>query len=288
MRKQIALLAFILVAFTGQAQQNIEYKVLSDNPDAISTNFLYLYYFDYQGGFLNSPDERHNATGSLGSSVDLWQEAGPVIANANFKLGYSGDAAEFKRMHIRFDGGVAYPLGSRTAVKEAKVNVALFKTVVTVEDEHGGILGFADAVGVQQILVPATYKYNKYLRGGLAFQNGTYDRNRLGIGTYKSVGIYAGIARESRVHVVTQLLNRKALSSQYIRMYFDGFFYPVLSTDVDPEGKKSPFGFRAGMQGSFPGMNNFINWMTPKVEIGFHGYHGSYFTVGFGVDLYHL
>jgi len=279
-------LLFLTLYVPLSAQQQIEYTILSDDPESVPNNFLYLYYFDYQGGLLNNMEERHNSVASLGSSIDLWQPTGPLVTTANLKLGYGGDAAEFTGMHLRLDGGIAYPLGSRQAIKPAKVNVALFKTVVTVEDEHGGFVGFANAVGVEQIQVPATYKFTRYLRTGLAFQNGTYDRTETLPGTYQSVGIYLGIARESRVHVVTQLLNRKALSSQYIRMYADAFLYPVLNTDLDPAGKKSRLGLRLGMQGSLPGMNNFLNWMAPKVELGFHGLHGTYFTVGFGVDLY--
>ncbi len=272
----------------GQDDNSIEYRVVSDEPERIPDNFLFLYYFDYQGGLLNNPDERHNAVGSLGSSVDVWQHVGPIVISGTFKLGYAGDASEAKKIHFKTDVGVSLPIGSRTKKKTAKVNVSLFTKIVSVEDEDGNFLGVAEVVGVNQILVPATYKYSRYARAGIDFQNGTYDRNLASIGTYNSLGIYAGFVRESRVNVVTQLLNREALSSQYIRMYVDGFFYPLLSTDVDPVGKKLPFGIRAGMQGSLPGMKNFINWMVPKVEIGFHGFHGTYFMVGFGVNLYDL
>lgn len=287
MQNLLLLFVTIVTSFGLHAQNKIEYKVLEDNPDNVKENFLYLYYFDYENGFLNNPDKRHDATESMGSSVDWWQNFNGFIANANLKIGYFGEASAFKALHLKVDGGTALKLGEKTAPKGVKMNVRKFTTVVAVEDNLGNAKGFARAIGMEQIEVNRTVKKSNYLRGGLAFQSGTYRRGS-DIGGYSSFGVYLGFVQESRVSVLAEILQRTGYSAQYMRMYCDAFFYPVLSTSVSNEGAKLPFGFRAGMQGSLPGMNNFFNWMLPKIEFGFHGLHGTYFQIGLGVDLYNF
>lgn len=187
---------------------------------------------------------------------------------------------------MKVDAGVFYRLGEKKKVKDVKVNVSTFKTKVDVETSSGRYLGTVDALGVNQILVDGTYKLQNSARGGLCYQSGTYDRQRDGIGTYNSVGVFAGFVRESKVHIDVALTDRMTKSAQYVRMYAVIVFFPVANSDISPLGEISRLGFRAGAQGSLPGMKNFLNAMAPKVEIGYHVLNGSYFQLGFGYNIY--
>lgn len=270
------------------AQQEIEYEVIVDDPSQIPNNYIQLYYFDYQGGLLANTGERHNGLSSLGISLNGWHNITPSIyGESYFKFSYYGDAkSNLKKFPLKFSLGGGYKFGSKEVEKQVKVNVSLFKTTVEVEDTDGDFLGYVDAIGVNQILVPGTYKLETSFHGGLEYQNGTYDRND-GIGVFNSLGIYGGIVRESKVHIVTQLKDRKALSAQYMRFNFDLMFFPVAATSgVNSVGKISRLGFRLGAQGHLPGMRNFLNYMAPRVEMGYHVLNGTYFQIGLGFNLY--
>jgi len=270
------------------AQDKIGYRLLSDNPDAVPTNYYYLYYFDFDGPMLAKVDERNNAAGGLGASINVWQELTPQLGiTGNFKYNYAGAETEVSKFPIKMDASAFYRLKEEKKKKGVKVNVSTFKTKVDVETDRGVYLGTVDALGVNQIMVDGTYKYQNNVRCGVAYHTGTYDRQRNGgIGTFNAVGVYAGFVRESKVHIDVALEDRMTTSAQYIRMYADVMFYPVANSDVDPLGKVSRLGFRAGALGSFPGMKSFLNAMTPKVEFGYHVLNGTYFQVGFGFNAY--
>jgi hypothetical protein len=275
--KKIALVTFCLIMIISKAnsQKTVEYKIVSDNPDNIPNNYIYWYYFDYQSGI-----------NGLGTSLNSWYHVSPkIIAEASLKFDYFGDSKALKKFPLKLSGGVAFTFKEKKKIKNVKVNVSSFKTKVAVEDEDGNFKGYVDAIGVNQIIVPGTYKFETSVHGGLEYQNGTIKSEKNGLGTFNSLGVYAGIVRESKVGVNTQIKDRIATSNQYIRMYADVMVFPVANTTITNEGKKSFIGFRAGAVGSFPGMKNFINFMTPKVEIGYHVYTGIYFQVGFGVDI---
>jgi hypothetical protein len=278
---------FILILTTLNLSAQVGYRILDDNPDVVPSNYYYFYYFDYDGALLADADARNSAVGGLGISAEAWQEITPKIGvNAYFKYNFYGDVTENSKFPIRLDAAVFYRLKEKKKVKEVKVNVSTFRAKVDVEDGQGRYVGTVDALGVNQITVDGTYKLQNSVRGGIAYQNGTYDRKlNGGIGTYNSAGIYAGFVRESKVHLDVALEDRKTTSAQYLRMYADVMFFPVASSDITPLGKVSRIGFRAGAIGSFPGMKNFLNAMAPKVEIGYHVLNGSYFQVGFGYNV---
>ena len=285
MNRLIVYTALIFIGLSARAQ--VGYRILNDNPDAVPSNYVYLYYFDFEGSMLAQVDERNSAVGALGSSVEAWHQITPSLGtNVFFKYGFSGDAKEVKKAPIRLDAAAFYRLGEKKKVKDVKVNVSTFKAKVDVEDGQGKYIGTVDALGVNQIIVDGTYKLQNSVRGGIAYQNGTYDRGLKGLGTYNSMSIYAGFVRESKVHVDVALEDRKTTSAQYLRMYADVMFSPVANSDVSPLGKVSRLGFRAGAVGSFPGMRNFMNAMAPKVEIGYHVLNGTYFQIGLGINVY--
>ncbi|MGB0850247.1 MAG: hypothetical protein ACPGTP_03305 [Bacteroidia bacterium] len=280
---------FILLSFwSANLSAQVGYRLLVDSPEVVPTNYYYLYYFDYDGALLADVDARNNAVGGLGISAEAWQEITPSIGvTSYFKYNYSGAVTESSKFPVRLDLGAFYRMGEKRKVKDVNVNVSTFKTKVDVEDNRGRYLGSVDALGVNQIMVDGTYKLQNSLRGGLTYQNGTYDRQLDGgIGTYNSLGVFAGFVRESKVHVDVALEDRKTTSAQYLRMYADVMFFPVANSDVSPLGKVSRLGFRTGAVGSFPGMRNFMNAMAPKVEVGYHVLNGSYFQVGFGYNVF--
>lgn len=285
MRKVIVvLLSFLTVNLSAQ----VGYRLLVDSPEVVPNNYYYLYYFDFDGSMLADQDVRNQSASGLGVSIDVWQHVTDNMGvNSSVKYSYGGPTAELSKLPIKLDLGGFYRLNEKKKVKGVKVNVSTFKTKVDVEDSRGKYLGTVDALGVNQITVDGTYRLQNSVRGGIAYQNGTYDRGRqIGSGTYNSLGIYAGFVRESKVHVDVALKDRKTTSAQYVRMYADVMINPMAKTDVLPMGKISRLGFRAGALGSFPGMRNFMNAMTPKVEIGYHVLNGSYFQVGFGINVY--
>ena len=269
------------------AQDKIEYRTVVDNPDLVPDNYLFLYYFDYEASLLSDQDERHSAVASLGASINgIYKVSDKLKADAYFKYAYFGDVKEVKKFPVKLDLGVSYLVSNKRKNKDVKVNVSSYTTTVEVKDDNGKTLGWTDAVGVNQIMVPGTYKLETGLRGGLSYQNGTYDRGSNGLGTYRTLAASIGIVRESKVHLVAELRDGHRISAQYLRMYFDLNFYPLASSSINTIGKVSRLGFKAGAQGSLPGMRNFMNYMTPKVEIGYHALNGSYFQIGLGLDLF--
>lgn len=272
--KRFIIYCLLLCSFGVFAQETIPYSVTFDDPDQLGNSYIYGYYFDYMSG---------NSTSSAGISTNAWIAMNKLNFEGDFKLGFYGDAAEVNRLSGRINLGAGLEIANKKKEGSVKVNVRAFKTKIDVETSDGVYLGKFDAIGVQQIKVPGTYKYETTLQAGAIYRNGSVAKSYQG--TFRELGIYAGIARESKVNILTELYDREAVSAQYIRMYAHAVFYPVMSLDVpDDEFDKSRFGFRAGALGHLPGMNNFINYMTPKVEVGYNPF-GFYFALGLGMNI---
>ncbi|MDG1331679.1 MAG: hypothetical protein P8P74_05075 [Crocinitomicaceae bacterium] len=272
--KRLFITSLLLLSSISFAQETIPYRVSYDNPDDLANNYIYGYYFDYMSG---------NSTSSLGISTNAWIAFNKLNLEGDFKLGFLGDAAEVKRLSGRINIGAGVEIFNRKKVKNVKVNVKTFYTKVDVETSDGKYLGEFDALAVQQIKVPGTYKLETTLQGGAIYRNGSVAKSYQG--TFNELGIYAGIAQESKVNIITDLYHKQAKSAQYLRMYAHFVYYPVMNlSQPDTEFDKTRFGFRAGGLGHLPGMNNFINYMTPKVEVGYNPF-GFYFSVGLGMNI---
>ncbi len=257
-----------------QAQESIPYKVIYDNPDDLANSYVYGYYFDYMTG---------NSTSSLGLSTNAWISFNQLNLEADLKLGVLGDAAEVNRFSTRVNLGAGFEILNQKKEKQVKVNVNSFYTKVDVETSDGKYIGKFDALAVQQILVPGTYRLETTLQGGLLYRNGSIAKSYQG--NFRELGIYGGISHERKVNIITDLYDKQAKSAQYIRLYADIVFYPVFNiSHEDPEFDKSRIGFRAGGLGHLPNMNNFINYMTPKVEVGYNPV-GFYMIVGLGFNI---
>lgn len=286
--KQLVLTLLIAVcSFTAKSQKTIPYKILVDSPEVVPNNYAYLYYFDYIGR-MSDAEKRHRAVRGLGASINTFYHlTRDEAVEFSFHLNYSDLRSSVKKYPVKIDASLNHVVGEKKRDKAVRINVRAFKTVVEVEDQYGNFRGFRNAVAVEQIEVPGTEGITRYARGGLLYQNGSYERKRpKEFGTYNSGAVFLGFAQESRINVTVQLLNRTSTSAQYMRTYFDLMYFPLASTTVDNPGKKSPIGFRVGGLGHFPGMKNFMNMMAPKVEIGLNAIDGWYWQVGLGFNVY--
>lgn len=272
--KLVLFILTVLLTNSIYTQETIPYKVVYDNPDDLANSYVYGYYFDYMSG---------NSTNSLGVSSNAWVALDKINFEADLKLGLLGDAAQVRRFSTRMNLGAGFEISNRKKTKNVKVNVNSFYSKVDVETTDGKYLGQFDALTVQQIKVPGTYKLETTLQGGLLYRNGSVAKSYQG--NFREFGIYAGISRESKVNIVTDLFDKQAKSAQYMRLYADIVYYPVLSlSHTDPEFDKSRIGFRFGGLGHLPNTNNFINYMTPKVEVGYNPF-GFYMIVGLGFNI---
>ncbi|MFK8037136.1 MAG: hypothetical protein AB8B74_02515 [Crocinitomicaceae bacterium] len=272
--KRFALILMSIITLQAIAQESIPYKVSYDNPDDLGNNYIYGYYFDYMTG---------NSTSSLGVSTNTWIALNKINLEADLKLGFLGDAAAVKRLSTRINVGAGFEISNKKKVKDVKVNVNTFYTKVDVETADGKYVGRFDALAVQQIKVPGTYKLETTLQGGLLYRNGSVDKSYEG--RFRELGIYGGVTYESKVNITTDLFDKQSKSAQYLRMYADLVYYPVFTlTNSDPELDNSRIGFRVGGLGHLPNMNNFINYMAPKIEAGLNPV-GFYFIVGLGFNI---
>ena len=269
-------LTILTLLITGHliCQESIPYKVIYDNPDDLSNSYIYGYYFDYMSG---------NSTNSLGISTNSWIALDKINLEADLKLGLLGDAAEVNRFSTRINLGGGFEILNRKKEKKVKVNINSFYTKVDVETSDGKYLGKFDALAVQQIKVPGTYKLETTAQGGLMYRNGSIAKSYQG--SFREFGIYGGISHESKVNIITDLFDKQAKSAQYMRLYAHLVYYPLYTiSHEDDEFDKGRLGFRFGGLGHLPNMHNFINYMTPKVEVGYNP-AGFYMIVGLGFNI---
>ncbi len=283
----ITLSVLLALTFSVNAQNKIEYKIVSDSPEIVPNNFVYLHYFDYIGRASNA-EKRHRGVRGLGASINAFHHiTNSEAIELSLHLNHSDLRSEVMRFPVKIETSFHTQIKTKKRQKPVRINVRSFKTVVEVNDQYGNFRGFRDAIGVEQIEVMGTEGITRYARGGLLFQNGSYLRkNPTESGTYASGALFLGISQESRISVTAQLLNRQSTSAQYMRTYVDLMVFPVATTSVDNVGKKSILGFRIGGMGHFPGMKNFMNLMAPKVELGMNAMDGWYWQVGLGFNIY--
>jgi len=283
MKKVFLTLAIIGGSLLSYSQ--VSYRLIEDEPSNIKDNYLYLYYFDFQGGLLS---KKNNAQGSGGVSLDATVKlASKLYAEGFFKVSFFGEDKAFNKLPMKFSGGVSIPI--KSTIKEGDVDVvhSEYITKVTVVDQNDIYQGKVDGIVQKVMKIPGHYKHTHYLHGGVYYQGGTFDTGLTGAGKYTSAGIYAGYVKEKRANLIIQLEDETyRRSSQYFKYYADVTVLPIAKTSFTYTGPKSVIGFRFGMQASMPGMKHYLNYIAPKVELGYDTFNGMYFQIGIGVDLF--
>jgi len=292
MKNFIFALGLICTMATAKGQ-TIQYTVLEDNPKLVPTTYIDLMAFDYEGG-LSNPDEWQERMSGLGIGLNVNYPLSETFKiNSRLTLFYAGDRTEVVKLPLHIEGVAAKRIRSKNVEKDVKVNVNYFYSTADVVTSNGRWLGTVDVLNVNQIVVPGTYEKNTYARGGTLFRRSTYAptlESGREFGSQANLGIFGGLEWESKVHVVTWLSTGKsALSSQYLRYYLDGLFYPLASASTSDVANKTPFGFRFGVTGQLVDMKiGFMSRMVPKIEVGMYPLDGLFWNVGIGCNLVHF
>lgn len=293
--KNIILLSICiaLVSFGSiQAQkegESIPYKILVNDPTIVPTNYVDLYYFDYEAAMVNQLNWQKKFDG-LGSTVMAEiGVANAVGVQARASVYYLGERTEQMKLPFHVEAGGYFKVKEMVKKQKIKVPLRTFKTRVRIEDRDGNYLGSGKALAYNFIEVMANKQFDVRGRAGAMFRRQTYAPVVEGtsyMGSQSVMGIYIGGEVTRRAHVETQVFDSVITSAEYFKSYADVVIFPVATVSTPAQNRRRLIGFRFGATGKLPGMKNIMNWMFPKVEFGKLPLDGWYWNVGFGMNLY--
>lgn len=276
MKHRKLLCLFLLCAFSSQAQ-NVEYKIIKDQPDDVSNLWVNFELVNFEMPLKNFDGTSFNL--GLNSVVNYRNKLG---AEATFRRSY---LTLGKKPRLQFEIGGFYNLASKTKSRKQKV----------VLDQSSYTSGGKTYTETKFIKVPSTIMSSYGVRAGF-----DYNREFLGAEmenhgfdgefTYQFGGIYLGglITKQMNMRINTD--NFGTAGAAFVRRYYvDVLINPIRkltdnATDLAyTANRPGVIGWRAGIE-ALPAEPRKIQGhaLYYKIEVGMRPMDGFYMLGSFG------
>lgn len=288
--KAIILIVLVGITTISFSQEKVQYRILLDSAELVPKSYIDAYFFNFEGSMSNQVNWHKAAEGLRAGLQGEFVLPGGLGVEGMVFATYSGDEKEVSKLPMHLEAGAFKKIKSKKKGQSIKVPIRQFKTKVdVVSEESGRWLGEVDAVQTNYIEVTAQKLFESNLRGGVTFRNSSYTPSIEGnkeLGTQTNLGVYGGMSFLRKAHILTQLKDKSTVSAEYMKIYVDAIFYPVVAYSTTATTKKSPIGFRTGVNGKLPGMKGWFAKMVYNVEFGLLPLDGWYWGVGIGVNVF--
>ena len=275
------LLIFILLITLSMKSQSVNYKIIKDDPDAISEKYITIDVLGSDSGF----DFKDG--GIFIGANGFWKLTEKIKAEAVLRLNVYNMAGSGLGMHT--EAGVFYSL--KTKYTKTEVPVLFSSTTASGKDLGKKGIDYGKTYDVTKTFnVKGTFKSEYGTRGGLYQKTSpfTIEDNSNGDKetNYNLFGAYLGLQKIKQAFVETDV-NRDAYYGQArTRMYIDLLLLPVKSIG-EPSfdaSKEAGLGYRAGFQWQKTPMGPH-KWIRPvyTVEIGNRPFSGWYLMGSLGI-----
>ncbi|MDQ3110352.1 MAG: hypothetical protein M3R17_10700 [Bacteroidota bacterium] len=287
MKKIILFFALAVTSISLNAQNNVQYKILEDNP-LRACNFA-------MGIDIAQLDFSVKNIDGLAFSAGIWGfadykhlfGADYILRYGYFTMGKAFGDKENLKAHRQIEIGGYLNFKKGLFNKTNKVNLNIDRSTVNGKEVET----------TTYVMVPSTQYINSGVRAGFMNYGGclSYDGpedvfDSPEIVNYNVLGLYAGIFKEKTKSVLisTDTYGKRGVSL-HTRVYLDALITPVSSIsyrDIDykPSFKSPPIGARLGMawypvltrketRGEFKARRFLF-----QTEVGYRRYDGLYFT----------
>lgn len=208
--KKILLMLMMPTVF--YAQETVNFKVISDDPNYVSDKLVNAY-FSFNYG--------KNSSISIGLGADgMWRVKDniDVIGDISYSPGL---LIPFSGFHTELGG--AYHLAQKTKTKDTKV--------VTKWSDSRSQVGntIYENKSVSWVDSKATYLSITKVRGGLYTHKSAYSIKNNGLdveGNFGMTGLFLGFEKSSQAALISQIDNVKGVTSGLTRIYVDGLVMP--------------------------------------------------------------
>ena len=283
------LIAVTLSSLSVNAQQ-VNYKILKDDPKDVTNMLLLLDIMHFDMGIKNI----HGTSFNIG-----------LTAMANYKERINGEVifrygwltmgklvgGKALRSHRQIELGGSYALRNKSKTKNT--NVILSQSTSYVGDKK--------ITTTKSIKIPATRVVALGARAGIYSLGGVFGTDDFAIApdmiNYGMTGIYAGLFQSTTYNVIINTdTDGKAGKSKRTRFYADALIVPIQNAslagvDYKPVIGAGPIGFRVGMQAfpaeirKLPNLDIKMSGMSFGAEVGMRPYDGIYISGNWSIAI---
>lgn len=268
-----------LFSVFGSYAQNVNYKVVKDNPSDVCNAYLNLELLEFEMPLSNFSGTSFCLGGSV--YVNYHNKFGADLLYRNGWLNFSGVTRR------QFEIGGFYNLSSRTKTRSQRV----------VLDQDKWTSGDKEYTETKFIKCPATNMRSLGVRGGFLTNTEAYEDEREGglEGTfaYKWSGFYAGIQLTSQMNFQIETDSYGRVGTGFVRRYYaDACIHPFASLSDPESGTKNTtakigrLGFRVGCE-AMPAERRKMK-QAPiyiRIEGGMRPLDGIYMLGAFGINI---
>lgn len=288
MKTKLILIAGLFFGLNLNAQKTHQFKILKDDPNAVSENMVSLNLCHAHFS------KRELLKAGMGAEV-LWGIGNKIQAQAHFMYYYlSINSAGGP--NIDFEPGGAYTLGQKNRTKDVKV-ILNYK-------ESSSTVGNVTTTTKEVNYIPTTGNVlsKTKVRGGIYIKRSGVDISTTptrSLSVNSAMGVYGGMEFTKQACLISEVDGVKGITSGYTRIYLDGMILPVSKYQTAPiTMKPGIFGARFGFATYFnPNKKKSTEYgklvhyqVYPtiffKSEVGFRGGEGWFFNLGAGLTVF--
>ena len=276
------LLLILLMPTAFYAQEKVNFKVITDDPNHVSDKLVNAY-FSFNYG--------KNSDISIGFGVDgLWKIKDGIEAIGD--LSYApGLLIPFSGFHTELGG--TYELSSKTKVKDVKV---VLKWSDSKSQVGNTVYENKSATWVDS---KGTFLAKTKARGGLYMHKSGYRLKNNGLdvdGNFSMTGLFVGLEKSTQAALISEVDGKKGVTSGLTRFYADALVMPLIK--VDGTGDGFGVGGRLGFWTIFnpnkakkSSPDRLVHYqayqtMFFKVEVGYRPFDKYFFSMSTGINVF--